>query len=277
MVLFGTGKYLETGDDTGPYSQTNSFYGIWDQLDGTTTTRSQLMMQKVLNVSAGNPTGGLTVTSGSTTNTVRLTSAFQPNYTANPRTNAAGTFGNPDLAPPGPNVVDTIATTPASQNGWGLDLPNSADGGPPNSLVPGTGEKVVFDPIITTGKIVFTTLLPSNVPCQAGGTSFLMDLDPVTGSRLLFSPFDLNSDKTFNSSDFVNFGGVNIPVSGLQSTIGIVPQPTIISIPGQQSEIKVLSGSSGGLTAILENAPNSTPTGAGRVGRRITWRELLSD
>jgi type IV pilus assembly protein PilY1 len=275
MVLFGTGKYLETGDDTGPYTQTNSMYGIWDRLDGTTVTRSQLMIQKVLNATFGNPTGELTVTIGTTTSTVRITSAFQPNYTATLRTNAAGTFGDPDLAPPGPNVVDRTSTTPASQNGWALDLPNSADGGPPSSVNPGTGEKVVFDPIISTGKVIFVTLLPSNVPCQAGGTSFIMDLDPVTGSRLLFSPFDLNSDTTFNSSDFVPFGGTFIPVTGLKSTIGIVPQPTVISAqPGK--EIKVLSGSSGGLSAILENAPSGAPAGT-RTGRRITWRELLSD
>jgi hypothetical protein len=48
----------------------------------------------------------------------------------------------------------------------------------------------------------------------------------------------------------------------------------IAAAPGK--EVKVLSGSSGGLMAVLENAPSTSLTG-GRVGRRITWRELLSN
>jgi len=113
------------------------------------------------------------------------------------------------------------------------------------------------------------------VPCQSGGTSFIMDMDPTTGSRLTFSPFDINGDNNFSSADFVTYGGVTIAVTGLGSTIGIVPQPTVIAAqPGK--EVKVLSGSSGGLQSVLENAPGSTPSGA-RASRRITWRELLSN
>ncbi|HET9762204.1 MAG TPA: PilC/PilY family type IV pilus protein, partial [Casimicrobiaceae bacterium] len=266
MVLFGTGKYLEVTDDSGPYTS-NSEYGIWDKLDNTTVTRSDLMPQKVLNVTGANPTGGLVVSG----KTVRLTSAYFPNYTANPRTNAAGTYGDADT---NPNSVAPTATT-APQRGWLLDFPNSGDGSPPNAITPGTGERAVFDPLLTTSKLVFTTLLPSTVPCQSGGTSFIMDMDPTTGSRLTFSPFDINGDNNFSSADFVTYGGVTIAVTGLGSTIGIVPQPTVIAAqPGK--EVKVLSGSSGGLQSVLENAPGSTPSGA-RAARRITWRELLSN
>ena len=266
MVLFGTGKYLEVTDDSGPYTP-NSEFGIWDKLDNTTVARSDLMQQKVLNVTGANPTGGLVVLG----KTVRLTSAYFPNYTANPRANAAGTFGDADT---NPNSVAPTATTPP-QRGWLLDFPNSGDAYPPNAIVPGTGERAVFDPLLTTSKLVFTTLIPSTVPCQSGGTSFVMDMDPTSGSRLTFSPFDINGDNNFSSADFVSYGGVTIAVTGLGSTIGIVPQPTVIAAqPGK--EVKVLSGSSGGLMSVLENAPGSTPSGA-RASRRITWRELLSN
>jgi type IV pilus assembly protein PilY1 len=268
MVLFGTGKYLEATDDTGPY-KANSFYGIWDRLEGTTVAKSTLMQQKVLNVSASNPTGGQ-VDNG---NTFRLTSAYVPNYTENVRTNAVGTFGDADS---NPTSVDLNATTQGGQNGWYIDLPNSGNGSPPNALAAGTGEMVAFDPLISTGKLVFTTLLPSTVPCQSGGTSFVMDLDPVTGSRLAFSPFDVNGDASFSNADFVSYGGTTIAVSGLQSTIGIVPQPTVIAA-GTGREIKVLSGSSGGLMSVLENAPSNNPTSGTRTGKRISWREILSD
>jgi len=101
-------------------------------------------------------------------------------------------------------------------------------------------------------------------------------MDPVSGSRLSFSPFDLNGDSNFSSADFVSYGGKIIAVSGLGSTIGIVPQPTVIQgVPGK--EVKVLSGSSGGLQTVLENAPEPGPTPGARTARRITWRELLSN
>jgi type IV pilus assembly protein PilY1 len=266
MVLFGTGKYLEQIDDTAPYSAA-TFYGIWDRLDGTTVTRSSLMEQKVLNVTAGNPTGKFTVSGKN----VRLTSAYVPNYTESIRTNAAGTYADADT---NPDAVAPTVTTPASQNGWLLDFPNSGNSTPPNNLIPGTGERVVFDPLISTSKLVFTTLIPSTVPCESGGTSFLMDLDPVTGSRLSNSPFDINNDSNFNSTDFVSYGGKTFAVSGMESTIGIVPQPTVIQATGR--EFKILSGSSGGLTAVSELSNASTPSAA-RTGRRISWRELLSN
>jgi type IV pilus assembly protein PilY1 len=105
-----------------------------------------------------------------------------------------------------------------------------------------------------------------------------MDMDPVSGSRLSFSPFDLNGDSNFSSADFVSYGGKIIAVSGLGSTIGIVPQPTVIQGPaGGGMEIKVLSGSSGGLQTVLENAPEPTPTPGARTSRRLIWRELFSN
>jgi type IV pilus assembly protein PilY1 len=266
MILVGTGKYLETADDAAPYTP-NSSYGIWDKLDDTTVARADLMQQKVLNVTAANPTGGLVVSG----KTVRLTSTYQPNYTASARSNAAGTFGDADTDP---NFIAPSGSTPV-QRGWLLDFPNSGDNTLPNNITPGTGERAVFDPLITSQKLVFTTLIPSTVPCESGGTSFIMDMDPVTGSRLTFSPFDINGDSNFSSGDYVTFGGRTIPVTGLGSTIGIVPQPTVIAAQTGK-EVKVLSGSSGGLMSVLENAPGGPVSGA-RAGRRITWRELLSN
>jgi len=105
-----------------------------------------------------------------------------------------------------------------------------------------------------------------------------MDMDPVSGSRLSFSPFDLNGDSNFSSADFVSYGGKIIAVSGLGSTIGIVPQPTVIQgAAGSGTEFKVLSGSSGGLGLVLENAPVTTPTSGARTSRRLIWRELFSN
>ena len=58
MLLFGTGKYLESGDLSNTNVQT--FYGIWDKNSTTITGRSSLVQQTVLGV---NSTGQYRITS----------------------------------------------------------------------------------------------------------------------------------------------------------------------------------------------------------------------
>src|SRR6185503_346057 len=166
MVLFGTGKYLEQVDDTPPFLD-QSFYGIWDKHDGTTVSRSQLLKQKILGASATNPLGTTVddpLTTGVDESGFRITTPYQPNYTAAPRTNTQ--FGEANGS-----AQDEFAVSPPHR-GWFMDFPFSGDSATVN---PGTGERVVFRPVISTGKLVFTTLVPSTQACQFGGTSFLMD------------------------------------------------------------------------------------------------------
>jgi len=108
MVYFGTGKYLEPGDDvaslTTPYRQ-QSFYGIWDQEVKTTSGgvvtvsggsvvsgRSVLMPQSIYcsgTLGTGqafiDPTKTCSISVTGTTNQFRLTTAHQPNYAASSR------------------------------------------------------------------------------------------------------------------------------------------------------------------------------------------------
>ena len=49
LVLFGTGKYLETGDTTN--TDTQSFYGVWDHNATTTVTVGELVQQVVTDAS----------------------------------------------------------------------------------------------------------------------------------------------------------------------------------------------------------------------------------
>lgn len=274
MVLFGTGKYLEQADDSPPFFD-QSFYGIWDKHDGTTvSTRTQLLKQKILGASASNPLGTTldnAGTPGVDESGFRISTPYQPNYTAAARTNTQ--FGETN-----PNAQDELAASPAHR-GWYMDFPFSGDS---MGLNPGTGERVVFRPVISTGKLVFTTLVPSTQACQFGGTSFLMDINPVTGSRLTTSPFDVNNDSNFSSGDFIQDPAGNmVAVSGKASSIGIVPTPTVIQMtpstgPGTPGkEVKVLSGSSGQLISVLELG--AAPTLPGAAGRRILWRQLFTD
>ena len=157
-------------------------------------------------------------------------------------------------------VVSSNAIDWSTHLGWYMDLPNSST----------TGERIVADPFIQTGKLVYQPLMPSTLSCDSGGTSFLMEVDPLTGGRLTFSVFDINGDKNFSSGDFVKIGGVSYPVSGVQTGVGITPKATVIA-GGPGKEFKVLSGSTGGLQVVLEN-PN--PASTSSITRR-SWRELL--
>ncbi len=148
-----------------------------------------------------------------------------------------------------------------SDRGWFIDLPTA-------------GERQVSRPVLRGGRIIFTTLIPSTATCSYGGTSWLMELDAITGSRLEETPFDLNGDGKFNSDDWVlgtgDFDGdgtpetIKIPVSGKKSKEGIIKTPAIIG--AGEKEYKYASGTSGNVEVTVE------PGGEGN-GRQ-SWRQL---
>jgi type IV pilus assembly protein PilY1 len=138
--------------------------------------------------------------------------------------------------------------------GWQIDLIDD-------------GERQVSNSILRNGRIIFTTLIPDTEPCSFGGDSWLMELDAITGGRLSESPFDLNNDDEFDEKDLVNVSGSEEPVavSGMKSTEGILPTPTILSSGPQ--EYKYGSGTRGGIFYTKED-PGDSRTG------RIAWRQF---
>jgi type IV pilus assembly protein PilY1 len=169
---------------------------------------------------------------------------------------------------------NVIAT---GNHGWYMDLLD------PGSIF--TGEMQVTNSVLRNGRIIFTTLIPDPDVCSAGGGSWLMEMDALTGSRLTDTPFDLNGDNQFNDEDLITIelpDGTEITsaaVSGLASDVGIAQTPGILGTPGSGSggpgsgarEYKYLSGSDSSsgsnLQRIVENpGPNST-------GRQ-SWRQI---
>lgn len=145
---------------------------------------------------------------------------------------------------------NTIGTKP----GWYMDLLSSTS-------ATAAGERVVSAPELDNGRIIFTTLIPNIDPCQFGGTSFLMELDAYSGSRLSSSPFDLNGDKLFNNLDYVSYTDssgttTQVAVSGQQSTVGIIQTPAIIS--ASSLEYKYFSGSTGTIGSVKESLSSKT-------------------
>jgi len=159
--------------------------------------------------------------------------------------------------------AETIDYTSTSK-GWFMDLPES-------------GERVDLNPVIRDGRFVFVTRTPSSAPCVAGGTSWLMELDYLTGGRLDISPFDVNGDNSINHLDYVTItvadgsGGtvdIQVPVSGYQSgNGGMIATPTILKTNDPDTEIKILSNSNGQVQAKKESADVS-------YKGRISWEEI---
>ena len=165
----------------------------------------------------------------------------------------------------GTNLRITTNNTPSSgQQGWYIDLDYPS----------AQGERVVSDPVLDNGRIIFTTLIPQGNACQFGGISWLMELDGTTGGRLGVSPFDINGDGKVNNNDFVTVTytdpntdqpvTITVPVGGKQSNVGIIKTPGIIS--AGELEYKYYSGSTGNIGMTVESATSTN-------GRQ-SWQQL---
>jgi type IV pilus assembly protein PilY1 len=156
----------------------------------------------------------------------------------------------------GKRITSDTAIDWNTHKGWYLDLPTS-------------GERQVSDPKLRNKRIIFTTLIPNTQICSFGGTSWLMEVHAHDGARLVTSPFDFNDDDQFDDADKVtttiNGTSQTVAVSGIQSTEGILPSPTVLS--SGTTEIKYNSGSAGGIFVTTEDP------GPGAKGR-LAWRQL---
>ncbi len=218
MVFFGTGQYMETGDNSStPPQQVHSFYGIWDQKgiasgNHTTVANTELRVQTI----------GTTTFSGQIVRTIS------------------------------DNPIDIWGPGTGEFMGWRVDLPLTA-------------EKVVSNPLLRTERVIFSTLVPSDQPCDVGGTSWLMELNFQNGGPPDFSVFDLNDDGIFNDNDKAT-GQV---VVGIDPGLGIMPQPVILDDPAHNRELKIVTGTSGDVKGVANNPGPLDPAS----GRR-SWRQL---
>lgn len=155
-------------------------------------------------------------------------------------------------------------------NGWYIDLlwKTSNGGGGPK------GERVVSQAVVRSDRVIFPTLIPSEDPCQAGGQSWLMEVNLYSGGQLDYEVFDINNDGTIDDSDRIpgdDDGGGDgqpdpEPPSGKDPDVGIIQKPTIIEDCKDGDECKIVSGSSGQAKVIQE-------AGIEPVGR-INWEQL---
>lgn len=153
-----------------------------------------------------------------------------------------------------PYRVVTDETVPSTSNGWYMDLNH------PNER----GERVVFRPTIAGANVIFSTLIPSDDICAAGGTGWLMAVNRDTGGRRdVFLGID---DQPITVTIGTNGSQVEVPVSGIGFDTGAPTRPSTDS-----SGSMIVGDTSGG-----KEIMHIDQGGAGRSGR-ISWRETAGD
>lgn len=160
----------------------------------------------------------------------------------------------------GLGVRTTTKVGSGGAGGWSLDLAFPAG--------QKSGERVVSTPLLRHGRVIFPTITPSNIPCGRG-SSWLMELDAITGGRLEYTAFDIDKDNKFNEEDYETIledgKTVDVPVSGIKLD-AIIDTPGVIQ--GETSEVKFVVNPDGTIHGLLENIGPSL-----RSGRR-SWRQL---
>jgi type IV pilus assembly protein PilY1 len=156
----------------------------------------------------------------------------------------------------GDNTV-AASTYDLSKNGWYLTLPTS-------------GERMVTDPTIRAGRVIFNTLIPNTDPCGFGGNGWVMEVDVMTGNRYNTPTFDTNGDEQISLADLLSVQGAAENTSGRQTTsipaaAGFLRAPIV---SGQSPfENKYVNTSAGNVDVIGETA------GLGTQGRK-SWRQI---
>jgi type IV pilus assembly protein PilY1 len=228
IVYFGTGQFFETGDQANLDVQ--SFYGVIDVCgrystdsgcNTYTTVESKPAKLHRADLLQQSILQEYTETFGSVTSDVRILSANALDYSA------------------------------SSKQGFYLDLL------PPTGTA--QGERVVATPLLMDDRVIYTTLIPDTDPCSNGVSGWLMEVDPLSGARTLFSVFDLNNDGVFDKSDNAS-GGTGSVVNGRKLPGGMLKAPALIG--GN----KYGSNSSGNLTQINQSSSSG-------VGRQ-SWRQI---
>ena len=259
MVLFGTGKFLGESDFTD--NKTQTVYGIWDYGDRAwwpgewgnysndddkeflgAFNRPDLSNHTDKNVTLLEQTATpysieVDMASGETVKyDIRVMSQNAPNWITEP---------DEDPAPSLPDISDGEGGELTGHAGWFWDLPL-------------LGERVISDVLLRDGRLVVIPFTPDENRCMDGGSSFLMEIDSVSGGHSGAIIFDINEDGVIDAGDLVTIGkdeeGYDIKEipDGLK-LVGNVQTPAIIGL-NEEIEIKYLSSSSGAVHMVKEKA-----------------------
>jgi type IV pilus assembly protein PilY1 len=181
LVFFGTGQYLSNSDVT-TIPGTQSFYGVWDH--GTEEITPANLFEQHFDTSTtfldneddcATVTGPCTDTDNNLTNSIRV---------FNNDLNSNGTIDSNEK-------IDYLGT--ASHQGWKINLTLSA------------GERVIYNPRVYDGLVIFETIIPEAIACSTGGSGYLMVVNQKDGGApdINDPAFDLSGDGEVDSDDLV--------------------------------------------------------------------------
>ncbi len=159
-------------------------------------------------------------------------------------TNAVGVPVDTPLA--GDNAISTVNYF-ANKKGWKLNLVSS-------------GERVVAETTVRYGRVVISTLIPSQVVCSYGGDGWIMEVDVITGNRS--HSLDTNGDNVIDNTDYL----AGSMVSGVR--IGAIPSAPMIIRTSDPKKEKKLSNTSDGTIATITERNNQPPS------RRAAWEQI---
>ena len=252
MVTFGTGKWLGSFDLEA--NRTETIYGIWDYGDDGDDTEYlgqfasdrtnetdplsnqpegvTLLKQSVVACSGIDCDGDFFEVGGETLRI--LTDAIADVEDPWLTTSLSGTdCGDGDrLVDCDPNDTPSEGARPDPLNlaGWYFDLPLS-------------GERVVSNPLIREGRVIYIAFTPEEAsPCEAGGSSVLMQMDACSGGRTADPMFDIDGDGYIDEDDLITIGDEEVSVTGKKKS-GRLQTPAIVIMPNGETEMMILSSS----------------------------------
>jgi type IV pilus assembly protein PilY1 len=272
----GTADYAYAGDLRGniwKFDLTSSAAGSWNRAYGGPFFSAADSLGNAQPITSAvevtrHPSGGLMVLFGTgqyiQTADVASTSV-QSLYGV--RDNGAAVAGRANLqqqtvtevAAVGASLYRAVTKNPVdytTKKGWYLDLPTA-------------GERVVVDPILRNGRFIAATTVPNADPCAAGGSSWLMEIDYLSGGRFDKAAFDVSGDGKVDDADIVAFPtNGSLHASGLRLD-AISSSPSVVRGFGEDGSLenKYLNQSSGEVARVLES-------GEPLSNRRTSWREI---
>ena len=208
LVMFGTGKYFESGDKAGEKDRAQTLYGIWDmntKAETTTTvktiTRGELAVQTITSETTG---------TGKESGKERDARIISNN--------------------PVQWYEDNDSSKDVVNRGWRLDLTTGDF----------TGEMIVENMRTLGSMLLLQALVPNDDPCANGSTNWLYAINPATGGRTLHHAFDTRvADTIVSGIKFGSEGGVSISQSEKGFTANAPGDTEAISPPadsmGRQS------------------------------------------
>lgn len=160
LVYFGTGKYLEPGDQRSKKS--NRLYAVWDRANSDT--------ESLTRIAAGN----------------MLQQSIVLEETVGFDIDGDGVDDD---------YIETRTTSDEPINwdeheGWYMNL----------EYLTAMGEQILSAPVLRDGKIVVSTHIPSGDECTPGQDGWLMVLNAVNGGMIDPGVIDLDGDGRFNDS-----------------------------------------------------------------------------